>query len=126
MEAAGFGVFFAFILVWVFGGMALWIWALVDVVRLPEHAFRAVGREKTSWVLVVVLAQAIGALVWLFGARKEVRAAYDAQPFPPAPTPMKWGGPPPGWYPDPSGAPGSVWWDGARWTGYRQDPPPPA
>ncbi|MBB5640018.1 DUF2510 domain-containing protein [Cryobacterium roopkundense] len=28
----------------------------------------------------------------------------------------------PGWYPDPSGAPGLSWWDGARWTGQRHDP----
>lgn len=24
--------------------------------------------------------------------------------------------PPPGWYPDPSGRPGSLHWDGAQWT----------
>jgi hypothetical protein len=27
---------------------------------------------------------------------------------------------PPGWYPDPSGAPGQAYWDGQRWQ------PPPA
>ncbi|WP_018637019.1 phospholipid scramblase-related protein [Parafrankia elaeagni] len=34
---------------------------------------------------------------------------------------------PPGWYDDPSGAPGSRWWDGNQWTDHTQpgSPPPP-
>lgn len=31
------------------------------------------------------------------------------------------GGPPPGWYPDPSG-PGHRYWDGARWTPWANPP----
>ncbi|WP_035874123.1 DUF2510 domain-containing protein [Cryobacterium sp. MLB-32] len=27
-----------------------------------------------------------------------------------------------GWYPDPSGAPGLRWWDGAQWTEHQHDP----
>ncbi|MBN1091466.1 DUF2510 domain-containing protein [Blastococcus sp. TML/M2B] len=36
--------------------------------------------------------------------------------------------PPPGWYPDPSGATGTRWWDGQGWTEHVQQaaPPPPA
>jgi Protein of unknown function (DUF2510) len=34
--------------------------------------------------------------------------------------------PPPGWYPDPSGAPHQRYWDGARWTDHIAPPPPPA
>jgi len=30
------------------------------------------------------------------------------------------GGTPPGWYPDPSGAPGMRWWDGQNWAAGRQ------
>jgi uncharacterized protein YxjI len=35
--------------------------------------------------------------------------------------------PPPGWYPDPAGGPGTRWWDGASWTEHVQQPaaPPP-
>ena len=119
MEAVGFGVFFVAWMVFVLGGMALWIYCIVDVVKLPEHAYRIAGKEKTTWILVVALAQFIGAIIWWFAARKDVKAAAAAYPYPPPPS----YGPPPGWYPDPGGAPGSVWWDGRQWTGNRQPPP---
>ena len=28
-----------------------------------------------------------------------------------------------GWYPDPTGAPGGRWWDGAQWTAHTLAPP---
>jgi len=33
--------------------------------------------------------------------------------------------PPPGWYPEPSGAEGQRWWDGTRWTDYATPLAPP-
>jgi hypothetical protein len=33
--------------------------------------------------------------------------------------------PPPGWYPDPAGSPGTRWWDGQGWTEHLQQPAPP-
>jgi hypothetical protein len=113
----GFALFGVVWFVVVFGGIALWIWSIIDVTRTPDHAFRLANREKTNWVLVVALTQWIGALLWRFGsARTEVKAAAAANPF--APPDL---GPPPGWYADPSGAPGWSWWDGRQWTGHRHD-----
>ncbi|WP_040337416.1 phospholipid scramblase-related protein [Candidatus Blastococcus massiliensis] len=34
--------------------------------------------------------------------------------------------PPPGWYPDPAGTPGTRWWDGQGWTEHVQQAAPPA
>jgi hypothetical protein len=132
MDGVGIGLFFVFWLAFVFGGLALWIWALVDVVKLPDHAYRAAGKEKVTWILVVALVGFVGAIIWWLAARKDVHTALAANPYPPfgggpgyptypgyPPAPPV-GGPPPGWYPDPSGAPGTVWWDGTRWTDHRQ------
>lgn len=94
-------------------GFVYWIVALVEVVRIPEHQFRAAGAEKTVWVVVVVLAQIVGALIWRFAKRKEVAAAAGRIPAPA-----------PGWYPEP-GTGALRWWDGTRWTDARHVPPPP-
>ncbi len=34
--------------------------------------------------------------------------------------------PPPGWYPDPAGRPGTRWWDGQGWTEHVQQAAPPS
>lgn len=117
MDDAGavFGVLFflAVFGVWV-AALVYWIIMLVEVVRLPDLQFRAAGTDKTVWVLIVVLAGIIGALIWRFTKRREVLAA--AGRIPP---------PPPGWYPEPGSA-ALRWWDGTRWTDTRHLPPPPA
>jgi hypothetical protein len=109
-----------FFALWVFG-LVFWIVKLVQVVRIPEHQYRAAGTDKTAWVLVVVLASFIGALIWHFGPRRRVLAAAGFAP------PL-----PPGWYP----MGGSwQWWDGRQWVTtttppsmppqYPPPPPPP-
>ena len=49
------------------GSMVLWIWALIDVLQ------KEVDEQNTKliWVLVIVLAGWIGALIYLFVRRPE-------------------------------------------------------
>ena len=103
MAGFGFLFFFGLVAFWI-ATVVGWILAIVEVARIPDHQYRAAGTEKIVWVLVVVLAGIIGALIWLLAKRRDVLAA--AGHLPP---------PPPGWYPEPgSGQP--RWWDGMRWT----------
>lgn len=63
-----------FLGLWI-AAITFWIFMVVEVARIPDEQFRAAGTEKTVWVLVVVLAHIIGALIWRFAKRRDVRAA---------------------------------------------------
>lgn len=94
-----------------FGGLALWVWMLVDAVQVPDGYFRS--GTKTTWILVIALLGWIGALIYLFAGRPAPalrawlsqmrRAGYrlDAPAWGAAP--WQGGGPgaPPGWTPPP-------------------------
>jgi hypothetical protein len=95
-------------------GFVFWVLKIVEVARIPAYQFQAAGTDRLPWVLVVVLAGIVGALVWHFAERKDVLAAAGWLPSAP-----------PGWYPEPGGY-GLRWWDGARWTEHRHTPPGPA
>jgi hypothetical protein len=53
---------------------ALWIWALVDAIRVPDDADYRAG-TKLIWVLVIVLTGFIGAAVYLAVGRPARRPA---------------------------------------------------
>ncbi|MCU1452330.1 MAG: hypothetical protein JWN46_476 [Acidimicrobiales bacterium] len=103
-----FVVFFGMAVV----SMVFWFLALIEVIKLPDHQFRAAGTEKTTWILAVALAGIVGALIWRFLKRQEVLAAAGWLPIAP-----------PGWYPDPvTGSP--CWWDGVAWRRPSTPAPP--
>lgn len=78
--AAGFAVvFILFIIVFqlviwglAIAGLVFWIFMLIDVVQREnwEHE-----NDKTTWILVVVLAGAIGALIYYFSVRRKLGPA---------------------------------------------------
>ena len=57
------GLFFLFIL----ASTAFWVWMLIDCATNEPEA----GNDKVVWILVIVLAQAIGAAIYFFARRPE-------------------------------------------------------
>ena len=53
---------------------ALWVWALVDAIRVPNDAHYRAG-TKLIWVLVIALTGFIGAAVYLAVGRPARRPA---------------------------------------------------
>lgn len=68
MEAVGVGLFF---IIFVLGGFAVWLYALIDVIRTPDHHYQA--GTQLIWVLVVLFANIIGALLYLAIGRPRQR-----------------------------------------------------
>ena len=85
-------LFVLFFLVFVVGGLAVMIWTLVDVIRMPSDASFKAGTQLV-WVLVILFAQVIGAIVYLAvgrppgGATAARERAALSPPAPPAPPP---------------------------------------
>ena len=87
MEWAVSGVFVLFFLVFVVGGLAVLIYALVDAIRMPSDADFKSGTQLV-WILVILLAQVIGAIIYLAVGRLPGGAtAARAHPRQPASIP---------------------------------------
>ena len=84
-------IFFAIVMLLGIAGFAVWIWALVDVVKVPDDSqFRA--GNKLIWVLVIVITGAVGAIVYLIVGRPSSGGPATAGPASSWPIPP----PPPG------------------------------
>ncbi len=88
MDSVGLG-FVVLPLVVIFGGAAVVggivsrVLKLIEVIRIPDHQYQAAGTEQLTWVLVVVLAGIVGALICQLGKRNDVLAAAGWPPPPP-------------------------------------------
>ncbi len=82
------------------------IFAIVDVARRSDREFKAVGSEKTMWLVLVLLAGIPAAIAYLAAVRPRLVAA------PPVPLAL------PGWYPDPAMPSYLRYHDGVQWTGH--------
>jgi membrane protein DedA with SNARE-associated domain len=81
------GLFALFGIIWI-GGLVLMIWALVDAIRVPDDSMYRAG-TKLVWVLVILLASFIGAIIY-FAVGRPARGVLprphsDLPPPPPRP-----------------------------------------
>jgi hypothetical protein len=91
LDPGGFQAAFLVILLLGVAMTVVWIWALVDALRVPDDSMYRTG-TKLVWVLVIVLTGAIGALIYLAIGRPANPAAAApgpaAGPPPPPPPPL--------------------------------------
>lgn len=76
-----FLVFGVFVLV----PLVLWILGLVDALRRPDSQWEAAGQNKLLWILVIVLTQIIGVVLYWFIARPALEAATNSSGYAPQP-----------------------------------------
>lgn len=103
------------------GVLGLSIYAIVDVASRSDREFKAIGSERTTWLLLVLFVTLPAAIAYLVGVRPRLVAA------PPVPLAL------PGWYPDPTVPTYLRYHDGVSWTIHvtpmlpaAPPPPPPA
>ncbi len=72
-----FGSFFVLIMIFGLAALAVWIYALVDAIQVPDDSMYRAG-NKLLWVLVIVFAQLIGAIIYLAVGRPPRDARFPA------------------------------------------------
>ena len=88
--------FFLFFTIFAIAALGVWIWALVDAISVPNDSDYKTG-NKLIWVVVIVFAQFIGAIVYLaVGRPDKLRPPVAAPPSVGQPPPGSMPSPPPG------------------------------
>jgi hypothetical protein len=88
-----FGGLFGIFMVLSLAGLAVMIWALVDAVKVPDDSMYRAG-NKLVWVLVIVLLNWIGAIIYFAIGRPSPGTASPETPRRAEP-PARPGGEPP-------------------------------
>lgn len=68
--------------------LVLPIWALIDIIQQPDHAWKTTGRNQTTWLVGLILTWLLGfgvvgavvAIVYLTGPRQDLNRASDEPP----------------------------------------------
>lgn len=97
----------------VFGSIGAWVWSLVDILKRSEPEWKAIGQDRTLWLLVILFVGVLGSIGYLLAIRPKFERLRAMGGLPVMPM---LGAVVPGWYPDPSGAPLMRWFDGRQWT----------
>ncbi|TES93798.1 MAG: PLDc_N domain-containing protein [Candidatus Cloacimonadota bacterium] len=62
-----------FIWLIILGLLGLWIWMLIDCIKREEKDFPSMGENtKLIWILIVVLTQWIGAIIYYFMVKQKM------------------------------------------------------
>jgi hypothetical protein len=56
------------------GALAWAITAFLEINGLPEQVFQIVGRKKSNWLVLILVAPLPGTLCWWFGPRQKVKS----------------------------------------------------
>jgi hypothetical protein len=73
--------FWLLVLITVAGGLVLaglWVWSLVDALRIRDQVWDAAGQNKVLWVLLIVLLGLLGSVLYLFIPKPALRRASPA------------------------------------------------
>jgi len=107
------GLFELLIIGFIIGSIGLGIHGLVDGLRHSDAEWKAIGQDRTLWLLAIWFFGIVGAVAYLVAIRPKFQQLPAMAESPRMPM---IGAAPPGWYPDPSGAPAMRWFDGHQWT----------
>lgn len=57
----------------VIAGLGLWLWSLVDALRIKDQIWDAAGQNKLVWTFVIILLNLLGSILYVALARPPLR-----------------------------------------------------
>jgi hypothetical protein len=56
---------------------AIWIWSLVDALRISDQRWAAAGENKILWVVLIFVLGLLGSLLYVLMPRKKLGSAIS-------------------------------------------------
>lgn len=57
----------------VIGALVLWLWMLIEAVRIPDSVWRAADQSKIVYVLLIIFLGLVGTLIYMLTARPALK-----------------------------------------------------